>query len=55
MFTTNPFAELAAFLPPLFMQVYVILMILAVATGTLFDMLHKRSARFFAQGRIFWT
>jgi hypothetical protein len=51
MFTSNPFAELAVFLPPLVMQVYIVLMIAAVAIGTLFDMLHKRSARFFMQQR----
>ena len=48
MFTSNPFADLTVFLPPLAMQVYIVLMIFAVAIGTLFDMLHKRSARFFA-------
>jgi hypothetical protein len=47
VFASNPFAELTAFLPPLVMQVYVVLMILAVAVGTLADMLHKGSARFF--------
>ncbi len=47
MFTSNPFAELSVFLPPLVMQVYIVLMILAVAVGTLADMLHKGSARFF--------
>jgi len=51
MFTSNPFAELAVFLPPLVMQVYIVLMIAAVAIGTMFDMLHKRSARFFMQQR----
>jgi len=51
MFTSNPFAELTAFLPPLAMQVYVVLMILAVAIGTLIDMLHKGSARYFMQAR----
>lgn len=45
--TSNPFAELAVFLPPLFMQVYIVLMVIAVAIGTLADMLHKGSARFF--------
>lgn len=49
MFTSNPFAELAAFLPPLAMQAYIVLMVLAVAAGTLFDMLHKSSARFFVR------
>jgi small-conductance mechanosensitive channel len=47
MYTGNPFADLTAFLPPLVMQVYIVLMIFAVAAGTLFDMLHKNSARFF--------
>jgi hypothetical protein len=49
MFTSNPFAELGSLLPPLAMQVYVVLMIFAVVTGTLFDMLHKDSARFFVR------
>lgn len=51
MFTDNPFAALTAFLPPLFMQVYVVLMILAVVAGTLLDAWHKGSARFFTQRR----
>ena len=49
MFTSNPFADLTAFLPPHAMQVYIVLMIFAVAIGTLFDMLHKSSAKFFAR------
>ena len=49
MFTSNPFADLTVFLPPLAMQVYIVLMILAVASGTLFDMLHKSSAKFFVR------
>lgn len=49
MFTSNPFADLTVFLPPLAMQVYIVLMILAVAIGTLFDMFHKSSAKFFAR------
>ena len=49
MFTSNPFTELAAFLPPLVMQVYIVLMIFAVAVGTLADMLHKSSAKFFVR------
>jgi len=47
MFTGNPFAELTAFLPPQAMQAYIGLMIVAVAAGTLIDMLHKRSASYF--------
>ncbi len=47
MFTSNPFAELSAFIPPTVMQTYVVIMILMVAGGTLFDILHKKSARYF--------
>jgi hypothetical protein len=46
-FTRNPFAELSASIPPSVMQTYVIVMIFLVAGGTLFDILHKRSARYF--------
>jgi hypothetical protein len=47
MFTTNPFAELAAFIPPAFMPTFVIIMIALVAGGTLFDIVHKGSAKYF--------
>jgi len=47
MFTSNPFAELAASIPPAVMQAYVVIMIVLVAAGTLFDIVHKRSARYF--------
>jgi len=49
MFTSNPFADLAAFLPPIAMQVYIILMLIAVVLGTLADMLHKSSGKYFTQ------
>jgi len=51
MFTNNPFAALTDFLPPLAMQVYIVLMTLAVVGGTLFDVVHKGSAKFFARRR----
>ena len=51
MFTNNPFAALTDFLPPLVMQVYIVLMTLAVVGGTLFDVYHKGSAKFFARRR----
>jgi hypothetical protein len=51
MFISNPFTLLSEFFPPVVMQVYVVLMILAVAFGTLFDLYHKRSAEFFALRR----
>ena len=47
MFTSNPFAELSASIPPAAMQTYVVIMIVLVAAGTLFDIVHKGSARYF--------
>ena len=49
MFTTNPFAALTGSFSPLVMQVYLLLMALAVIAGTLFDVVHKGSAKFFTQ------
>jgi hypothetical protein len=51
MFSSNPFTLLSQSIPPLVMQIYVILMILAVALGTLFDLYHKRSWEFFSLRR----
>lgn len=51
MFTTNPFAALTAFVPLGVIQGYVILMVVAVAIGTAFDLLHDGKARFFLQDR----
>jgi hypothetical protein len=47
MFTSNPFAELSASVPPAIMQSYVVVMALLVVGGTLFDIIHKGSARYF--------
>ena len=47
MFTGNPFAALSASIPPGVMQGYVIVMLLLVVAGTLFDVWHKGSARYF--------
>ncbi|MDH3644059.1 MAG: adenylyl-sulfate reductase [Gammaproteobacteria bacterium] len=47
MFTSNPFADISASIPPTIMQTYVVVMILLVAGGTLFDIVHKKSARYF--------
>ncbi len=47
MFASNPFAELAASIPPGVMQTYVTVMILLVVGGTLFDVVHKKSAQYF--------
>ena len=47
MITTNPFAELAAVIPPAVMQAYVVLMVILVAGGTILDMIHKKNAQYF--------
>jgi hypothetical protein len=47
MIANNPFAELAASVPLGVMQSYVLLMILCVVGGTLFDVWHKQSAKYF--------
>jgi hypothetical protein len=47
MFTANPFAELSASISPAIMQAYVIVMIVLVVAGTLFDIVHKKSAAYF--------
>ncbi|MGC2166811.1 MAG: adenylyl-sulfate reductase [Gallionella sp.] len=47
MFTSNPFAELSATIPTVYMQGYIILMILLVIGGTILDMMHKKSAQYF--------
>ena len=47
MFTINPFAELSATVPPTVMQTYVVVMAILVAGGTLFDIIHKKSAKYF--------
>ena len=47
MINTNPFAELSASIDPTIMQTYIIVMVILVAGGTLFDMLHKKTAQYF--------
>src|SRR5262249_47026991 len=47
MFMSNPFAELSASVPPAVMQTYVVVMALLVVGGTLFDIIHKKSATYF--------
>jgi hypothetical protein len=52
MITINPFANLPSAWPASAMQTYVVLMVLAVIAGTLLDMVHKGSAKyFFAKSR----
>lgn len=49
MFTRNPFAELSASISPDIMQGYVAVMIILVVAGTLIDIAHKKSAKYFFQ------
>ena len=47
MFEINPFATLSASISPAVMQGFVVAMAILVAAGTLFDVVHKGSARYF--------
>jgi len=47
MLTSSPFAELSASIPPAIQQAYVVLMAILVAGGTILDMIHKKSAKYF--------
>ena len=47
MISVNPFSELSGFIPPIAMQLYVIVMALLVIGGTILDMIHKKSAQYF--------
>ena len=51
MFTTNPFTLLPDFVSPGAMQGYIVLMVLAVAIGTAFDLLRDKKLTFFLQER----
>lgn len=51
MFTTNPFIPLTVFISPAALQAYIVLMALAVAIGTLFDLVHGAKIEFFLQER----
>jgi len=45
--SVNPFAIAGASLPAGFLQGFLVVMVLAVVAGTLFDVVHKGSARYF--------
>ncbi|MDA1057910.1 MAG: adenylyl-sulfate reductase [Proteobacteria bacterium] len=47
MLSSNPFAELSGSIAPIVIQTYVVIMILLVVGGTLFDVVHKKSATYF--------
>jgi hypothetical protein len=47
MFTSNPFAELSGSIAPSVMQTYIVVMVVLVVMGTIYDVLHKKSAKYF--------
>jgi hypothetical protein len=47
MITSNPIADVPAFISPMAMQIYVIAMAIMVVGGTLLDVIHKKSAKYF--------
>jgi len=49
MYINNPFAELSASISPAVMQAYVVIMIVLVVAGTLIEVVHKGSAKYFFQ------
>lgn len=49
MFTSNPYADFSASISPSIMQIYLIVMMLLVVVGTIYDFLEKKSARYFFQ------
>lgn len=49
MFTSNPFAGISAFISPSVMQTYIVVMIILVAAGTIYDVVHKKSAKYFRE------
>ena len=47
MLSVNPFAILAETVSPLFMQSFVVLMVVLIAIGTLVDIIHKKNVKYF--------
>ena len=47
MFTSNPFAALSAYIPSAVTETFIVVMFALVVVGTLFDVIHKKSAKYF--------
>lgn len=47
MFTTNPFSQLTPLISAETMQIFIIVMVLLVIGGTIFDVIHKKSGQYF--------
>ena len=49
MLTANPFAQISDLISPITMQFFVILIIILVILGTLFDIINKKNVKYFFQ------
>tara|TARA_B100001741_G_scaffold227290_1_gene188884 strand:+ start:346 stop:1146 length:801 start_codon:yes stop_codon:yes gene_type:complete len=47
MLSVNPFAILAETISPIFMQMFVIVMVILVIVGTIVDIIHKKNVKYF--------
>ena len=47
MFSSNPYYLLTESVAPIFMQIFVILMIALIVVGTVMDMIHKKNVKYF--------
>ena len=47
MISVNPFAILSETVSPIFMQSFVVLMVLLIVVGTLLDIIHKKNVKYF--------
>ena len=47
MFFINPFYVLSQSISPIFMKVFVLLMIALIIVGTVMDMIHKKNVKYF--------
>ena len=47
MFSTNPFFILSESVAPIFMQLFVLLMIALIVIGTVMDIIHKKNVKYF--------
>ena len=47
MFITDPFSQVVGIIPPTAMKIFLVIMVLLVVGGTIFDVIHKKSARYF--------
>ncbi len=47
MLLVNPFAILAETISPIYIQSFVVLMVLLMVTGTLLDIIHKKNVKYF--------